>query len=87
MPSPDPTPWPRGLDGPPPTPDHIVISRTVWDLEFAVDAAAPAPPGADKNDDECEPDDAPARGGGGSTSIVDDILGAFIDVETFFSRW
>lgn len=85
LPSPDPTPWPRGRDGPPQTPDHVVIPGAVWDLEFAVDAAAPALPAAHDDADD-EPDDAPARGGGG-TSIIDDILGAIIDVESFFGRW
>lgn len=86
MTSPDPIPWPRGQDGPPLTPDHVVISQTVWNLEFAVDAAAHTAPEADAPDVDFEPGDVPARGGGG-TSIIDDILGAFIDVELFFGRW
>ena len=66
------------------TPDHIIITRTHWELEFAVDAYAPFPPAAEAPVGE-EADAAPS--GGGGMSIIDDIMFAMIDIECFFRSW
>lgn len=66
-------------------PDHVVVPRQYWDLEFEVAGGCPAPaPIPDPDDQEV---DEPAATGPEGDSIMDVIHGFMIDVELFFGRF